>query len=87
MKTAVKYFYDLPAEKIKSDEEQIINRKLEYLTKAGWKHTSSTPGCYWMHEKEWEGKTFLVDTGTAFRIQSGWDAEKYMRAHPEEYKD
>jgi hypothetical protein len=87
METAVKSFYDLPAEKIKGDEEKIIKRKREYLTRSGWKDTSSTPGCYWMYEKEWDGKTFLVDVGTAFRIQSQLDAKRYMRAHPEEYEE
>jgi hypothetical protein len=57
------------------------------LRAAGWKHTSSTPGSYWMWEKEMEGKTYLVDQATAVRIQENLDREAYAAQYPEEFED
>lgn len=65
-----------------------INRREEiWLEKSGWTHTSSTPGCYWMWMKEWDGKTLMVGQDTAARIQSIWDAEADERLHPEDIED
>ncbi|WP_437310115.1 hypothetical protein [Sorangium sp. So ce388] len=35
----------------------------------GWKHTSSTPGSFWMWEREINGRVLLVDKGHALAIQ------------------
>lgn len=66
--------------------EQLSFREKDWLRKSGWDETSSTPGCYWMWQKEWDGKTFLVSQSDAARIQGIWDSEKDYEAHPEEYK-
>lgn len=45
----------------------------DVLRRTGWKHTSSTPGCFWMWERALpDGRVFLVDTATALRIQRYW---------------
>jgi hypothetical protein len=87
MATKTSSVYDLPAEKLTTDEKAIDDRKREYLCKAGWLLTSDTPGFHWMYQKEWRWKTLLVDRNSAFKIQSHWDAEAYMKQHPEEYRD
>lgn len=55
--------------------EQLDEQAAAYLRSKGWKHTSSTPGCYWMWEREIGGRTLLVELATAVRIQSHQDAE------------
>jgi hypothetical protein len=59
MATKTSSFYDLPAEKITTDEKAMDDRKREYLYKAGWLLTSDTPGFHWMFQKEWRGKRCL----------------------------
>lgn len=83
----------------KQETERLEHRRIEYLHQRlewreqawlrsrGWTYTSSTPGCYWMWMKEWDGKTFLVSQDTAARIQGYWDADADAEAHPEEYED
>jgi hypothetical protein len=63
------------------------NKRGQWLRNRGWEYTSSTPGCYWMYRKEWEGKVFLVDEPTAARIQEHWDREKDYELHPEDYEE
>ena len=47
-----------------------------YLRTKGWKHTSDTPGSYWMWEREIDGRTLLVDQNTAALIQRHIEAEE-----------
>lgn len=49
---------------IKREEEM-----QKYLRRTGWEYTCSTPGSYWMWEKELDGRVLLVGEPTAFRIQ------------------
>lgn len=46
-----------------------------HLRSRGWKHTSSTPGSYWMWVAEIDGQKFMVDFIAAMRIQ-GWREAK-----------
>ena len=73
--------------RIEYARERITDRERRWLRGNGWSETSSTPGNYWMWQKEWEGKTFLVDQETAARIQGIWDSEADYQAHPEDYED
>ena len=41
-----------------------------WLRRNGWKSTSSTPGCIWLWEKEWQGKTLLVEQKFAVTLQA-----------------
>lgn len=40
-----------------------------FLRSKGWKHTSSTPGSFWMWEREINGRVLLVDKDHALAIQ------------------
>jgi hypothetical protein len=46
-----------------------------HLRSRGRKHTSSTPGCYWMWVAEIDGQKFMVDFDVAMRVQ-GWREAK-----------
>ena len=73
--------------KIERLRERANDLRDSWLRSRGWSHTSETPGCYWMWQREWKGKTFLVDTTTAERIQATWDGEEDFKQHPERYED
>ena len=45
-----------------------------FLRAKGWRHTSSTPGCFWLWEKTIDGRTFLTDRTHALGIQEALDA-------------
>lgn len=57
------------------------------LTKAGWEHTSSTPGSYWMWVKEIDGRSYCVPLATAARIQEHAAREAYFDQYPDELGD
>jgi len=48
----------------------------DYLRTKGWKHTSDTPGSYWMWQREIAGRTLLVHQDTAVQIQRHLEAEE-----------
>jgi hypothetical protein len=77
----------LAHEEIREERERLDYRESRWLTSRGWTYTSKTPGCYWMWQKDWDGKTFLVSQETAVRIQGIWDSDEHAKAHPEEYED
>lgn len=63
--------------------QQSLHWKAEaHLRASGWKHTSSTPGSYWMWEREIEGRIFLVEFESAMRIQAYYEAEERYRNDP-----
>ena len=68
-------------------KQQLAYREEKWLRASGWQQTCSNPGSYWMWQKDWDGKTFLVNTATAANIQSIWDSERDALAHPEDYED
>jgi hypothetical protein len=41
----------------------------------GWKHTSTTPDCSWLWEKQWKDKTIMVTRNRALTMQQHgiWD--------------
>ena len=39
------------------------------LSRRGWKHTSSTPDCVWMWEKEYNGKVYSVSQQRALQME------------------
>lgn len=51
---------------IDTDREGLIRK---YLMDTGWKHTSSTPGCYWMWCKKVDDVTYMVEEYMAVKIQ------------------
>lgn len=71
----------------KSAVEDLRHEAEAHLRKSGWKHTSSTPGCYWMWEKEMDGRVFLVEFETAMRIQSHNEAEERYPDGPPSSRD
>lgn len=47
--------YDTPLtemEKLEQLEEDARQKRIDYLRKKGWKHSSSYPGCLWLWENE-----------------------------------
>lgn len=46
-----------------------------YLQNAGWHHTSSNPIFIWMWEKEWNGRTFMMDRRHALLIQNALERD------------
>jgi hypothetical protein len=72
-------------EKIQHAELVLADKREKWLRSRGWVSTSATPGSYWMWQKDWDGKTFLVDNDTATRIQEFWDREEDCKQHPDNY--
>jgi hypothetical protein len=62
---------------IRIAESDLEELKSRYLRARGWKHTSTTPGCYWLWEKtlvdERGVRVALVDLDTAVRLQQHLD--------------
>jgi hypothetical protein len=74
-----------PFDKIEAAEEQVKSSKEALLRRYGWKHTSSTPGCYWLWEKAMpDGRTLLVTTEIALRFAR---EEATDKVDPAEFSD
>ena len=51
-------------------EREMLEFKIdELLRRAGWKSVTDTPGCYWMWEREIDGRRFVVDKEMALTLQ------------------
>jgi predicted transcriptional regulator len=51
------------------DDIELLERR--FLIKCGFKYSCDTPGAMWLYERQLpDGRTFLVDANTAFRIAS-----------------
>lgn len=57
------------------------------LCRAGWSHTSSTPGSVWMWQKEIDGKVYSVDQDRAAEIQENLTRAEYFKRFPDELGD
>lgn len=77
----------LEHEAIDYERQKLVYREEKWLEKSGWKRTCSTPGSYWMWEKDWDGKTFLIMHKEAVMFQGIWDSEADCKANPEKYED
>jgi hypothetical protein len=55
--------------------EQLSFRVDVFLRSRGWKHTSSTPGSYWLWGKTIDGKTLWVDQAHALGIESSQEPD------------
>lgn len=60
-------------EALESEKECV---EIAWLNKRGWVYTSSTPGCYWMWQKEISGVCYSVYQKEAARIQEYLDREE-----------
>lgn len=49
--------------------EQFGYAEDEFLRRRGWKHTSDTPGCFWMWQREIDGKVYSVSKSTALSME------------------
>lgn len=76
------------------EREQLGFREAAWLRAKGWKHTSSTPGCFWLWMKTIEpphatqacpaGTVILVDQDMALTLQERMDGlEADLAAPPE----
>lgn len=68
-------------EAIDAAESKVGELRDRYLRKSGWNHTSSTPGCYWMWVKEIEGRTYMLDSSFADRMQRELDYREMNKDH------
>lgn len=57
------------------------------LRKAGWKHTSQTPGSIWMWQKDIDGVLYSVSQNRAAGIQENFDRSAYFKQYPDELGD
>lgn len=66
------------AEDADIQREHLGFRIAAYLREKGWKHTSSTPGCFWLWEKTLaDGRVVLVNQDMAIGMQRDFeDAEE-----------
>lgn len=58
-------------------EDRINTLRRSYLESKGWHNTSSTPGSFWMWEKELKDFKVLVSEKDAWRIQFHLDTPVY----------
>jgi hypothetical protein len=64
--------------KIESLRREAEDLRDKWLELNGWKHTSQTPGCFWM----WRKDDWFCDAGTAERIERILCSEAYFDLHP-----
>jgi hypothetical protein len=64
--------------------EELVSKALR---KAGWKHTSQTPGSRWMWQKEIGGCMYSVPQSEAERLQEHFDRKAYFEQYPDELGD
>jgi hypothetical protein len=57
------------AGEVRYQREMLGHRVDAFLRGAGWHHTSSTPGCVWLWEREIDGRRILVNEATALHMQ------------------
>jgi hypothetical protein len=67
---------------IENARVSLDNVKHDFLKANGWTYTSSTPGFFWMWEKEFSGRRILVSTDHAISIQSNIDDANYPYVEP-----
>lgn len=67
---------------VRSAREDLDTEVAGFLRGKGWKHTSSTPGCYWMWEKEVDGRLLLVEESMALNIQSHLEQQEEVKSAP-----
>lgn len=72
------------AEALTIQAEEIVSKALR---QAGWKHTSQTPGSYWMWEGEIDGRRCLLSQDDAARVQEHRDRTAYFEQYPDELND
>jgi hypothetical protein len=72
------------AEAMRSEVEEIVSKALR---RAGWKHTSQTPGSVWMWQKEIDGCVYSVSQDEAERMQEHFDRKAYFERYPDELGD
>jgi len=59
------------ADEATAAREEIEYLERQFLTKCGFKYTCGNPGSLWLYERQLpDGRTVLVDAGTALRIAS-----------------
>ena len=63
------------AQEVTEQRQDLEYRVDAFLRRAGWEHTSSTPGSYWMWQREINGQKLLVDKEHALSIQAHLEAE------------
>jgi hypothetical protein len=62
---------------VRSAREDLDHRIVRWLRDRGWRHTSDTPGCLWLFERELpDGRIVLVQESAALYIQSALDAAR-----------
>lgn len=61
-------------EEITRLREQFGYAEDEFLRRRGWSHTSSTPGCYWMWQREIDGIVYSVSKARALSIEEVEDS-------------
>lgn len=62
-------------DQLRSEGEDLDQKQSDLLTRKGWKHTSNTPGCYWVWYKDTKRYGRLMgDASLAFSMQENLDA-------------
>ena len=67
---------DLKLYDVQWEREQLDFREDAMLTRLGWKHTSNTPGCYWLWQRTLDdGRVVLVDKANAISMSEYLELE------------
>jgi hypothetical protein len=69
---------------LQSEAEDTVSKALR---KAGWKHTSQTPGSIWMWQRDIDGVLYSVSQSRAASIQENFDRSAYFKQYPDELGD
>lgn len=59
-------------DRLRDVELELDQAQMAYLRTNGWRHTSSTPDCTWLWEKDWNGKKIMVPLNHAIAMQRAW---------------
>jgi hypothetical protein len=63
-------------EAITRAKEALSFEEEAFLRERGWKHTSATPGSYWLWEREHEGRVILVQTNIAMNMEAWFEGAR-----------
>jgi hypothetical protein len=67
---------------IEDAKEAVEAAQRSFLTAAGWRETCDHPGSYWLWQKEFAGRIYVLERSFAVSVQRSADFLRHPDARP-----